>query len=80
MESPDCNLCKDTPSAVDFRCFDCRQINHIHHAAWRDAKAGDVVTIQCGQCNETNAVRKPSRRIIRGDRLVLHGIQGELTP
>jgi len=78
MTNEQCERCGPRDDSFTFRCFDCRQVHHLHLGRWGNAKAGDVVAIECPSCTATNAVRKPVARVLRGDRLVVHSVQPEL--
>ena len=80
MDQTDCDLCKDVPGALTLRCFDCKQISHIHNGRMRDSRGGDTVAIECPNCHAVNAVRKQEHPAVRGSRLIIHAVQPELTP
>ncbi len=73
-----CIPCHTSADAVTFRCWNCKQVGHIHSPIWRNAEPGDVVRVMCPGCVALNIVPKPGERIPKGARLADAAVQLEL--
>ena len=73
-----CSTCDSTVTHFSFRCFDCRQTNHLASDRWAEAKPGDIVSVACPNCQMIQGIHKPVSRMLQGHRLIVHAVQPEL--
>ena len=73
-----CQPCHIAEDGVTLRCWNCKQVCHIHSPIWRNAEPGDFVRVICPGCVTRNICRKPKAQIAKGARLVDNAVQLEL--
>ena len=73
-----CQPCYISADGVTLRCWNCKQVGHIHSPIWREAEPGDMVRVICPGCITRNIVAKPGERVAKGARLVEDSVQLKL--
>ena len=75
MDNELCRPCESVADGVTLRCWNCKQVGHIHSPIWRQAETGDMIRVVCPNCVTLNIVAKPGERIPKGHRLVEAAVQ-----